>query len=51
MATSDVALCLNNLSLLTPCRKIDVLDFRWIGHALTRGYAALHWSLNIGAVY
>ena len=37
---------LGSLLLLTPACQTPVVDVRWIGHALRRGYAALRWSHN-----
>jgi hypothetical protein len=41
-------LYLGSLLLLTPPREASMIDIRWIGHALRRGYAALRWSHNTG---
>lgn len=37
---------LGQLLLLNETDQLPIVDVRWVGHALTRGFAALRWSHN-----
>jgi hypothetical protein len=43
---SDWSKYLGNLLLLNEYDCLPVIDARWIGHALVRGFSALRWSQN-----